>query len=164
MSIYTANEIIEMFYNIQELIENCTDLDEIQTLLNVEEMAKMELSTKLENIAMVIKNLESNVVGKKGEIKRLSESVKYEENAIKRLKEYAQYLMITTGQTKVKGKKFTFSFRKSTSVKIEDETLIPPQFIKTETKIIKTDLSKALKNGEEIAGAKLVENQSLSIR
>lgn len=161
MSVYSLKDVTQDIVQIQRMIEDGIPEEEFAEVLK---LYNGNLSDKLEGYAMVIKNIEAGIVGKKAEIKRLNESVKYEENAIKRMKENMQYSMVATGQTKVKGKKFTFGLRKSTAVQIEDETLIPPQFIKTETKIIKTDLSKALKNGEEIAGAKLVENQSLSIR
>lgn len=64
----------------------------------------------------------------------------------------------------MKTEKFTFSFRKSTSVQIENDATIPPQFIKVEKTISRSELAKALKAGEQIEGAQLIENQSLSIR
>ena len=47
-----------------------------------------------------------------------------------------------------------------------DETKIPKEFIKVKTteSISKTDLGKALKNGEIIEGAELVENKTLQIK
>lgn len=70
------------------------------------------------------------------------------------------------GLTKVEGKLFKISFRKSKVVKVLDETKIPKEFIKIKTTetISKTDLGKALKNGEIIEGAELVENKSLQIK
>ena len=70
------------------------------------------------------------------------------------------------GLNKVEGKLFKISFRKSKIVRIIDETKIPKEFIKVKTTetVSKTDLGKALKNGEFIEGAELVESRSLQIK
>lgn len=164
MSIYTLNEIDAMIYNIQQLIQDGAEQEQIQALLDAKGMLEMERGAKLEGYAMVIKNLESDVNGIDSEIKRLTERKKFMQNNISNMKERMAETLQAVEGNRLKTDKFTFSFRKSTSVSIEDETLIPPQFIKTETRISKSELTKALKNGEEIHGASLVENQSLSIR
>ncbi len=123
-----------------------------------------EIGEKLEGYAMVLKNIESDIAGIKAEEKRLAERRKSMENSLSRMKENMAITLSTVEGNRVKTEKFTFSFRKSTSVKVEDESVIPPQFIKVEKTISRAELTKALKNGEQIQGAKLVENQSLSIR
>lgn len=52
------------------------------------------------------------------------------------------------------------------SVEIYDETLIDKKFIKTkvEETISKTDIKNAIKNGEEVQGARLVRNTRLAIK
>lgn len=154
-------EIADKYRFIQKMIEEGTPPEVFAEALQA---IDGEVSEKLESYAMVLKNVDSDINGVDAEIKRLQERKQSMENNVARMKENMTMLLQTVEGNRLKTDKFTFSFRKSTSVKIEDETLIPPQFIKTETKIIKTDLSKALKNGEEIAGAKLLENQLLSIR
>ena len=59
---------------------------------------------------------------------------------------------------------FTLALHKSTSRQIKTETLMPPEGIETETKVVKTDIAKMLKDGAQIPGASLVENQSLQIK
>lgn len=164
MSIYTLNEIDGMIYNIQQLIQDGADQEQIQALLDAKDMLEMERGAKLEGYAMVVKNLESDVNGIDSEIKRLTERKRFMQNNITNMKQRMAETLQSVEGNRLKTDKFTFSFRKSTSVQIEDETLIPPQFFKTITSVSKSDLTKAIKNGEEIAGAKLVENQSLSIR
>ena len=58
------------------------------------------------------------------------------------------------------------SFRKSESVAIADESLIPDEFIKTEIikNPMKNDIKKALKAGELVPGAGLVENLNLQVK
>ena len=52
------------------------------------------------------------------------------------------------------------------SVEIYDESLIDKKFIKTkiEETISKTDIKNAIKNGEEVQGARLVRNTRLAIK
>ena len=119
---------------------------------------------KLEAYAMVIKNIESDVEGIKSEEKRLSERRKVMENGINRMKQAIADTLQNSDQDKVKTEKFTFSFRKSMKVEVSNVDSLPQQFIKVERTISRSELAKALKAGEHIEGAQLVENQSLSIR
>ena len=144
---------------IQRMIEDgCDGLDD--TLESIE----LAVADKLEGYAMVIKNIQSDIDGLKAEEKRLSDRRKAMENNVERMKQAMRDALLTVEGNRLKTDKFTFSFRKSTSVQITDETLIPPQFIQTETKVVKTDIAKMLKDGAQIPGASLVENQSLQIK
>ncbi|MBX8942470.1 siphovirus Gp157 family protein [Lysinibacillus sp. K60] len=123
-----------------------------------------DIGEKLEGYAMVLKNIESDIAGIKSEEKRLADRRKAMESNLARIKENMADALLTVEGNRVKTEKFTFSFRKSTSVQIENDAAIPPQFIKVEKTISRSELAKALKAGEQIEGAQLVENQSLSIR
>ncbi len=122
-----------------------------------------DIGEKLEGYAMVLKNIESDIAGIKSEEKRLADRRKAMESNLARIKENMADALLTVEGNRVKTEKFTFSFRKSTSVQIENDATIPPQFIKVEKTISRSELAKALKAGEQIEGAQLVENQSLSI-
>jgi hypothetical protein len=69
---------------------------------------------------------------------------------------------------KVETSLFKFSFRKSSSIEIIDEKLVPEQFKKREevVKISKSDIKNHLKEkGEsQIEGARIVENKNLTIK
>lgn len=166
MSIYTLKELNEMMYNLQQLILDGADEEELKGYMDT---ISLEREAKLEGYAMVIKNLDSDNAGIKAEEERLAKRRKYNENAIARMKERMAETLETVepdakGVKRLKTEKFTFSFRKSTSVQIENDDVIPPQFIKVEKTISRSELAKALKAGEHIEGAQLIENQSLSIR
>jgi len=122
-----------------------------------------EIAEKLEGYAMVVKNLESDIAGLKAEEKRLADRRKSLENGVKRMKEAMQDTLLLTGEKRVKTSKFTISLRKSTSVEVENEDLIPEEFVKITKTISKSELAKRLKEAE-VPGARLVENQSLQIR
>ena len=144
---------------IQRMIE-----DGVEGLDDTLESIELAVADKLEGYAMVIKNIQSDIDGLKAEEKRLADRRKAMENNVERMKQAMRDALLTVEGNRLKTDKFTFSFRKSTSVQITDETLIPPQFIETETKVVKTDIAKMLKDGAQIPGASLVENQSLQIK
>ncbi|WP_342550934.1 siphovirus Gp157 family protein [Lysinibacillus sp. FSL M8-0216] len=119
---------------------------------------------KLEAYAMVIKNIESDVEGIKSEEKRLAERRKVMENGVVRMKQAIAETLQNSGQDKVKTEKFTFSWRKSSKVEVSNIDSLPQQYVKVERTISRAELAKALKAGEQIEGAQLIENQLLSIR
>ena len=157
-------ELTQSYRNLENLGEQeGLTVEMIQEALGqVEE----DINTKIENTCKVIKEIEADSIGIDEEIKRLTVLKKQKENTAKKLKEYVEFEMNGIGLNKVEGKLFKISFRKSKVVKVLDETKIPKEFIKVKTteSISKTDLGKALKNGEIIEGAELVENKSLQIK
>lgn len=155
-SLYQLNNA---YAQLQQMIEDGQEGLE-DTLASITDAVE----EKLEAYAMVIKNIESDVEGIKSEEKRLAERRKIMENGITRMKQTIAETLQGSGQDKVKTEKFTFSFRKSSKVEVSDIDSLPQQFIKVERTISRSELAKALKAGEQIEGAQLVENQSLSIR
>ena len=60
---------------------------------------------------------------------------------------------------------FKISIRKSESTEITDLSLIPKEFLKfKEPEPNKTEIKKAIKEGREIQGAVIIENESLVIK
>lgn len=125
---------------------------------------KDEIGVKLEGYAMVMKNIQSDIEGLKAEEKRLAERRRAMETNVERMKQSVYEALLTVEGNKVKTDKFTFSFRKSKSVLVLDETVIPHDFVRVKTEVDKKSIAAALKAGQEISGVQLVENQSLSIR
>lgn len=148
---------------LQQMIEDGTE-----GLQDTLESIQLSVEEKLEGYAMVIKNIESDVDGLKAEEKRLADRRKRMENEIQRMKDSMAQALETIepdkkGTKRLKTEKFTFSFRKSTSVQIVDETKIPEEFFKVERTISRSELTARLKE-HEIPGAELVEKQSLQIK
>lgn len=130
-------------------------LDSIDWQTNYEE--------KIENCIKVIKNREANVEARNNEIKRLTELNKIDERVNERIKEAVKDSLFLTGRERVDTKLFKVSFRKSKAVEVED--LLLPEAYKVATwKPDKKRIKEDLKNGLEILGAKLVENQNLIIK
>ena len=124
------------------------------------------IENKAENIAKLIRNLESDVSAYKEEEDRLKKKRQATENKVKWLKTYLEDNMKLTGKTKFKSGMFNFSIQKNpASVNITDERIIPEEFLIPQLpKIDKTALKDVLKNGIEVPGAELKQTEGLRIR
>lgn len=124
------------------------------------------IENKAENIAKLVRNLESDVSAYKEEEDRLKTKRQATENKVKWLKTYLEDNMKLTGKTKFKSGMFNFSIQKNpASVNITDERIIPEEFLIPQLpKIDKTALKNILKNGVEVPGAELKQTEGLRIR
>lgn len=157
MTLYEIDKALMSFeFEVDEEtgeILNASDLDELQ-------MARQD---KIENIGLYIKNLEAEKEAVKHEKDNFADREKRLGKKIESLKGYLGYAL--------KGEKFStpkvaVSFRKSESVLVKDEHLVPDKYCEFTTvrKPNKTNLKKALKDGEEIMGVELVEKQNVSVK
>lgn len=124
------------------------------------------IESKAENIAKLIRNLESDVSAYKEEEDRLKTKRQATENKVKWLKTYLEDNMKMTGKMKFKSGMFNFSIQKNpASVNITDERIIPEEFlIQQPPKVDKTSLKEILKRGIEVPGAELKQTEGLRIR
>lgn len=124
------------------------------------------IENKAENIAKLIRNLESDVSAFKEEEDRLKTKRQSTENKVKWLKTYLEDNMKLTEKTKFKSGMFNFSIQKNpASVNITDEKAIPEEFlIQQPPKVDKTSLKEILKRGIEVPGAELKQTEGLRIR
>lgn len=124
------------------------------------------IESKAENIAKLVRNLESDVSAYKEEEDRLKTKRQATENKVKWLKTYLEDNMKLTGKTKFKSGMFNFSIQKNpASVNITDERIIPEEFlIQQPPKVDKTSLKEILKRGIEVPGAELKQTEGLRIR
>lgn len=121
---------------------------------------------KAENMAKLIRNLESDVSAYKEEENRLETKRQAAENKLKWLKTYLKDCMKLTGKTKFKSGMFNFSIQKNpVSVNINNKKILPEDYlIPQPPKLNKTSLKKALKDGIEVPGAELKQTEGLRIR
>ena len=134
-------------------ILNAADLDEL----------KMARDDKIEGISLWIKNLEAEKEAVKNEKNNFADREKKLGKKIDSLKGYLTYAL--DGQ-KFSTPRVAVSFRKSESVHITDEYLIPDEY-KIFTVVKKPDkgvIKDALKKGKEIMGVELVEKRNVQIK
>lgn len=151
-------------YEINQELLNCIDL-ETGEIIDTEKFDALQLekNDKLENIALWYKNLTAEAAAYKAEKDVFADKQKRAENKAESLKKYLDSVL---RGSKFNTVKVDISYRKSTSVEVEDIELLPDDYKKTitTTSADKIELAKALKDGKEITGAKLVENQNIQVK
>ena len=125
---------------------------------------------KAEAYAKFILKLESESDQAAAEIKRIQALKKAKENTVARLKETLLAALMVFTEEDAKGIRryetplAKLSTRKSQAVEVLDEQLIPADFWVIKKEVSKSTISQAIKDGEEVPGAQLKDNISLSIR
>lgn len=155
-------ELNNQYKHVQEMAD---ELDQ-QTLLDTLDSIQATIEDKVENTAKLIRSWEAEVAAIREEEKRLAERRKSVENRITSLKMYLQIQMEVAGIDKVKRPTLTVSIRNNPpSVHVLDESILPSDYmIPQPPKVSKADIAKALKNGEFVPGAELVQTKGLSIK
>ena len=157
MTLYEIDKaILDFEFEIDEEsgeILNANELDEL----------KMAREDKIEGISLWIKNLEAEREAVKNEKNNFADREKRLGKKIDSLKGYLTYAL--DGQ-KFSTPKVAVSFRKSESVLVKDEYLIPDEYcdFTVMRKPNKKNIKDALKNGKELMGVELVEKQNLQIK
>lgn len=162
MKIYEiAQEELDLLNEIEELDGELTPELEERLKINEANMAK-----KMEDYCKAIRYYEMTVANAKSEKERLDKLIKRSERSQQWLKDAILNVMNATGKPKVSAGTFTVGTRKSTAVNIIDESTIPARYVNevVTVKIDKTAIKDAIKNGEEVPGAQLVERKSLTIK
>ena len=115
-------------YEIEQAIMDCVDL-ETGEIIDIEKLDQLQMNrdSKIENIALYIKNLLSDAAGIKAEKENLAQRQKVAENKANSLKKYLSGYL--AGQ-KFSTARVAISFRKSESVNIKDSTAIPKEYLK----------------------------------
>lgn len=158
------NIVEEQRYTLSEIESMAGELTpELEEQLTIN---AHQLESKSIAYLEVIKDREAYVNNAKEEIKRLQTIVKVNDNLVNRLKDNLLTAVKTFGEFEVGFVKF--GIRKSTSVQVMDDMVnsLPNEFktIKVAETANKTAIKKALQEGVEIDGCKLLINENLSIK
>ena len=156
-----ANEIITAIATID--YKRAEGEIDKQTYADTIDALQLELADKLDAIAWLIDDTEKDIAVYESEIQKLAEVKKERDKAkarVDRLKEYLGYIVANSGTAKVRTDKHVYSKRKSQTVELRDESLIPDDFWKetVSRKPAKAEIKKALKAGEKVPGAYLETN------
>lgn len=142
----------------EETGEISTELFEEINALNIER------NEKLEAVACYLKNIKSDVDEFKREEETLAKRRKILENKAKRLEKYLSDNFDVS--EKLETPRVKLSYRRSSSVSILDESIIPRKYfrVKKIEEVDKTAIKTAIKEGRKVKGADLVETYSLQIK
>ena len=141
---------------------------EIDAELN-EQLAAIEdeFHTKAENLVKVVRSLEASAATCKEEAKRLTERARTTANKVDWLKGYLFDQMQAIGCDRVNSDLFAITLaKKPPRCHIVDEDLISDvYFAAQDPKLLKAEVLKALKAGDDVSGAELVTGeQTLRIK
>lgn len=141
------------------------EVNEDGEVLNIDELDELQMARndKIEGISLWVKNLEAEKEAVKHEKDNFADREKRLGKKIESLKGYLTYAL--DGQ-KFSTPKVAVSFRKSESVLIKDEYLIPDEYCEFTMvrKPNKKNIKDALKHGKEMNGVELLEKQNISIK
>lgn len=153
-------------YQIDQAILACVDT-ETGEIIDPEMLNSlmMERTAKIENVALWVKNLESDATAYEAE--KAAFEARAEKARAKAEKLRAWLAMACSGEKFATGK-CEITFRKSESVEIVDNSKIPAEYIRTKTNVTtapdKNAIKKAIKSGQAIGGCKLVEKLNTKIQ
>lgn len=150
-------------FEINEEIMKCVDVETGEIIDEVKlQQLQMARDIKIENIACWIKNILSDAEALKAQKQFFADRQKAAENKAESLKRYLSKVL--------EGQKFTtdkvaVSFRKTSSVNVTDITQLKEEYLKyADPTPDKTAIKNAIKAGKDVAGAEIVEGQSISIK
>ncbi len=150
-------------FEIEKEILSCIDM-ETGEIIDIEKLDQLEMDRerKIENIALWIKNLLSDAEALKVQKQIFADRQKAAENKAESLKKYLSAYL--DGQ-KFSTDKVAVSFRKTSSVNITDMSKIPETFLKfAEPTVDKMAIKNAIKAGDTVSGAEVVESSSIFIK
>lgn len=168
-------EIATEFKELRDLIENDLEfdsetgevIDNQETLVALFNELQSTLQDKLNNSAYVIAELEASASALRDEAKRLTERAKHFESNADKLKNLMAFALSESGEEKIKTERFTFSFRKSEQVEI-DPIITPDdmdrRYVRIKREFDKAKIKDALKKGEIVEGAHIVEKRNFQIK
>ena len=150
-------------YEIDQAIMDCIDM-ETGEIINEELLnsLQMERDAKIENVALWIKELKAEAEALKAEKMAFAERQKVTENKMESLKKWLVYAL--NGE-KFKSVRASVTFRTSDKVEIADIDKLDKAYLRyKEPEADKDAIKKAIKEGQEVAGATLVPSTSVIIK
>ena len=149
-----------------EVLENLEEDENGEINLLPLEDVNAELSDKLENVSLYIKNCKAMAKSIKEEEDNLYARRKAYENKAERLKEYLALCMQIVGASRFESARVKLSFRSSEAVEITDMDEIPSDFMVEKVSVApdKNAIKAAIKNGIYIPGAEIVRKENLQIK
>jgi len=156
-------ELTQEGLELQELLENEELTEELEQRLLI---SQNEVQSKGCFLAPIILNNEVTIEAIDNQIKRLKELKEKKERSINRTKYFLKNAMVSNGINKIESHLFTLSLRRSESVEVDIVEALPSEFINIKNVVTadKVAIKEAIKRGENITGARIIENFNLQIK
>jgi hypothetical protein len=158
----------ELWARIEAEAEGLADTDENPVAAGRGEFDALEgdYSDKVENIGKLIQSLRATCDALDTESARLKARAASIKRKIDWLKSYVVDSMRELGRDKIEGGVLIVSLTRNQRVELSDLEPVPSRFVTVveEQKIDKAGIRQALKDGEDVPGARLVDTHSIKIR
>ena len=150
-------------YEIDQAIMDCIDMENGE-IVNEELLndLQMERDAKIENVVLWIKELKAEAEALKAEKLAFAERQKVAENKMESLKKWLAYAL--DGE-KFKTVRASVTFRTTDKVEVADIYKLDENYLRyKEPEADKDAIKKAIKAGQQVAGATLVPSTSVIIK
>lgn len=150
-------------YEIDEAILGCIDT-ETGEVIDPERLTalQMERTEKIEGVALWVKDIKAEIEAVKAEKNAFADRQKSLE---RKLDSVTEWLKNTLDGQKFSTSKAVVSFRRTESVKVEDVFKLSENYLRySDPTPDKAAIKKALKAGETVEGAELVESVSMTVK
>ena len=159
--------LVGNYKEFEHLYNQAETDDEMQEAERYLMASETDLADKVENIARLVKNFESERDTFKKEADRLAGKAKSFDNKVSNLKRYLQDNLEVAGIDKVKGELFTVSLQNNAmSLDISKDDQIPSEFKRMPEPVVnKRELLAYIKEtGETFEGVEVRRTRSVRIR
>ena len=149
--------------NSFQILSNMFESGEIDEQTYNDTLESLPVEESAEQIAKMRKNYDGSIRAINEEISRLTER----KNSLKRAKDKASESLsnlLDVRGGRIRTVMFTMFKTQSSSVDIENIDRLPEQYIKTIREPDKAAIKQALKDGQKIEGATLVNKESVTVR
>lgn len=146
--------------------EETGEIKDAEILEQMETELKNALVNKSAGIIKVIRQQEADIDMVDAEIERLKVVKERMKKGVEGFKSYIKHNMLQMELKKIETPLGNLSLRQTTATDVYDESALPKEFLKEKITYTpsKTDIKKALQAGEEVSGARLIINTSLTVK
>lgn len=158
MTLYQINEQLRAIADGAEFDEETGEIFDEQAIAELQ----IAREDKIEGIACLIKESKAMADALKAEQESLYKRRKAEEAKVEHLKK----LLVASMEDgeRFKSARAAISWRTSRSVEVQDEGLIPEEYLKIVTEPNKTAIKLAIERGEDVPGATIAEKSNIIIK
>lgn len=158
-------ELLDNGFNMACIDPETGEIDSSKVTAYLEAL-QVERGIKVENVAVFIKNLESEAEIIKAEEKNLKARREAKERKAERLREYLKQSMLLYNEPTFETAKVSLSFKTSKAVVVDDMDILDKQYIREKVELSpdKTLIKKAIDLGLEVKGAHIEEKKNLQIK
>lgn len=158
-------ELLENGYNMACVNPETGEIDETAAATYLQEL-QLDREVKLDNYGKYIKNLDAEISALKAQEQAFNARRKAKEKKAETLKSAVLASLQNCNQKKFETVNVSYSLRRSEIVEVSDIENLDPKYIRETIKVEpnKTEIKAALKRGESVEGAVLVEKNNLQIK